>query len=243
MNAAQTLDRWDAPPRPARTPPRLSRAMTVGIGVSIALHAGAIAYLAIRKFVIDLPPADSGPTVTAQVFRLPEPKPPEPEPARPTPPVLRVRPPETLPTQVDVPPPELSINDSPAPPSDDPPIVLADARPLPPIDLPPSPPAPAGPRLIGKPDWLRQPTAAEVARAYPDRALRLNLSGRAVLACSVTAAGKLTGCVVAQEDPASAGFGKAALRLASAFQMKPQTEDGRPVDGGRVSIPVSFRLE
>ncbi len=82
-----------------------------------------------------------------------------------------------------------------------------------------------------------------MARYYPDRAQRLEKTGSAVISCKVTAKGTLSSCNVLSEDPSGYGFGDAAVKLAIAgFQMKPQTQDGTPVEGGTWTTKISFRL-
>jgi protein TonB len=96
--------------------------------------------------------------------------------------------------------------------------------------------------VITQPNWLRQPGAAEMARFYPAQALDADIQGRAVIRCRVTVSGTLTNCVILSETPKGYGFGRSALALAAYFRMTPKTEDGRPVEGGQVDVPIGFKL-
>ena len=122
--------------------------------------------------------------------------------------------------------------------------------PVPPVEKrieqpkPPAPPPPEPPRasVITSPDWARRPNADDMQKYYPDRASRMNIEGRATIHCTVDARGQLNGCTVQSEEPETAGFGDAALKLSKLFKMKPQTKDGAPVDGGQINIPIAFKL-
>jgi TonB family protein len=101
--------------------------------------------------------------------------------------------------------------------------------------------APAGaPSTIVNPDWQRLPTAADISKYYPKAALRDDLAGRAILSCTVTVEGRLTGCTADHVTPEGAGFGEAAVATSEVFRMRPMTRDGRPVAGGTVRIPLNF---
>jgi TonB family protein len=93
-----------------------------------------------------------------------------------------------------------------------------------------------------RPDWLRKPTAAEMAKIYPPQALRMSQDGLVKIGCTVTVEGELIDCRVVEETPEKLGFGEAALRLGPAFRMKPVTRNCESVAGAAVTIPIPFTV-
>ena len=102
------------------------------------------------------------------------------------------------------------------------------------------PPTLPKPKTILNPDWISKPSGAQLADAYPDRALNLGIAGSATLLCTVGVDGQVRDCQVAAETPKNLGFGAAALRLSRWFKIRPKTEDGQAVDGALVRVPIQF---
>lgn len=72
-------------------------------------------------------------------------------------------------------------------------------------------------------EWLRRPTAEQMAAYYPDRAQRMEASGRVTLDCRVTPAQELEDCRVTAEAPLDFGFGEQALKVTQFIRLPAPT--------------------
>lgn len=96
-------------------------------------------------------------------------------------------------------------------------------------------------RTVAHPRWIQGPDPSKILEIFPAEAIARGLTkGVGVADCLVAPDGGLTDCRPAREDPAGAGFAAAAVSIAGVMRMSPWTEDGRPVDGARIKLPIRF---
>ncbi|MDP3801689.1 TonB family protein [Brevundimonas sp.] len=220
-----------------RRTPRMTKAAWIATGIVVAAHIGLGAALYYQRFELRTALILPEPTPPFKIT-LEQPRPlPEPEPVRSTAP-------------------NTPLNDTPRPltPTDTISAVPTDATPTTsttltftevvetPVDNTPvveATPAPAS--VIRNPSWSRQPSAEQMMRAYPDRAITAGIAGSASLNCLVLPTGAVTDCNVTRETPGGYGFGRAAQGLSRHFRVNPRTVDGAAV-GSRVAINLRFDL-
>jgi TonB family protein len=99
-------------------------------------------------------------------------------------------------------------------------------------------------RTVMAPAWLTGLDPKATPKLFPPEAVAQGLTtGRGVARCTVGADGALTACVPEPGDPDGLGFSEAAAKLAGGMKMNLWSNDGAPVEGGVVHIPVRLNLK
>lgn len=219
-----------------RKTPRFSRTTWIAVAVVAAGHVGLGAALYYQRFEMEPPVETTPPAIDVKMMTLPKPPPPKPvatpEPAQPPNPAFNDLPtqPTTTETVAVVDGEKTAVSTT---------ITVAETAPHPVDDGAAARPVPRPPAVITNPRWERRPSADQLMRAYPRRALEAEVGGRASLNCLVQPNGRVADCNLTSETPGGYGFGQAAQGLTRHFQISPRTVDGAAV-GSRVNIAVRF---
>ena len=128
-----------------------------------------------------------------------------------------------------------------AAPTTSPAVTLTEVVERPVHPTPVAGPAATAAPVILNPSWARQPSAEQMIRAYPERAISAGMSGSAWLNCLVLPSGAVTDCNLMRETPGGYGFGRAAHGLSRHFRINPRTVNGA-AEGSRVNINLHFNL-
>jgi len=99
---------------------------------------------------------------------------------------------------------------------------------------------PSGALGVGDVSWVREPSARDFARYFPDDALDEGQSGNVTLSCIVGGSGRLA-CSVASESPSGYGFGNAAIGISRQLRVRTTLPDGSSAEGRELRLPLSFR--
>lgn len=98
-----------------------------------------------------------------------------------------------------------------------------------------------GKRYLAHPDWIQTFDAASKISTFPDAAVKAGLkTGTATVDCVVAANGALAHCETVRESTPNVGFGDTAIRIAETFATNPWNEDGLPVEGAHVRMPIQM---
>ncbi|HET9161131.1 MAG TPA: TonB family protein [Caulobacteraceae bacterium] len=101
-----------------------------------------------------------------------------------------------------------------------------------------------GAPYVAKPRYSAVPTVGELLDAYRAVAGQKAIaSGEATVLCKIVEGGALSDCQVTQEAPTGKNLGKAVLAAAPKFKIATWTDDGLPVIGTSVRLPIKFNIK
>lgn len=95
---------------------------------------------------------------------------------------------------------------------------------------------------FARPEWIERLTQAQMRPYWPRFAVQTRTNGSAALACQVNAGNRARRCYVLGETPAGIGFGRAAMRMAHLFRIRPPQRDGVPQHDAWVRIRIEFEI-
>ena len=96
-------------------------------------------------------------------------------------------------------------------------------------------------RYLTHPDWLQTFDPASNIPKFPEAAAKAGLkTGTATVDCAVAASGALVHCETVRESTPNVGFGETAIRIAQTFVANPWNDDGLPVEGAHVRMPIQM---
>ncbi|MGV8929351.1 MAG: energy transducer TonB family protein [Brevundimonas sp.] len=219
-----------------RKAPRLSKAAWIATGIVVAAHVGLGVALYYQRFEIPLISTPTPPPPFTITLERPEPTPlPEPKPVPPAAPNTRLNETSTPPRDVET----VSAVQGEITADKSTTVNLITPSPEPADNAPVEVARPQPPTVITNPSWSRLPSADQMTRAYPTRAVAGSVAGSASLNCLVQANGGVTDCEVLRETPDGFGFGRAAQGLSRYFRVNPRTVNGA-AEGSRVVINLHF---
>ncbi len=96
-------------------------------------------------------------------------------------------------------------------------------------------------RYLAHPRWIKTISPDPDKATFPEAAAKAGLkTGAATVDCVVGSDGALGQCQVVSESSPNVGFGGMAVRIAEAFAANPWDDDGLPVGGAHVRMPIQM---
>jgi len=98
-------------------------------------------------------------------------------------------------------------------------------------------------RHVGEPIWSVGLDPTRMTKLFPKGAAAKGVkTGRGVAECAVFIDGSLVDCKPLAGEPDHMGFSESAVEVARIMRMVPWTQEGGPVDGADIRIPIRFNL-